>query len=148
MKDKIHPQYYNNSKVICACGNTWETGSTQKEIHTEICSACHPFYTGKQKLVDSARRVEKFQERAAKKTTTAKTRIGKKVKRATRDSKRKSISEKPKKLEIKKLETRNAKKVNRVPAKGGPASGWNKRVDKTDNTVKVVKKEVKPKTEK
>lgn len=94
MKDKIHPQYYANAKVICACGNIWQTGSTQKEIRVEICSACHPFYTGKQKLVDTARRVEKFEERAAKKTETAKMRRGRKVKKETRANKRKSISEK------------------------------------------------------
>jgi len=112
MKPKIHPTYYENAKVTCACGNTWETGSTQKEIHTEICSACHPFYTGKQKLVDSARRVEKFQERASKKDESSKGKLGKKLKRETRNSKRKSISDKPKKLEIK--GTRKDNKVNTV----------------------------------
>ncbi|RLC38884.1 50S ribosomal protein L31 [Candidatus Falkowbacteria bacterium] len=61
MKKKIHPKYNDNTNVICACGNNFVTGSTQVEIKTELCSACHPFYTGKQKLVDSARRVEKFQ---------------------------------------------------------------------------------------
>jgi len=67
MKKNIHPTYYPNAKVICACGNTFTTGATVKEIHVELCSACHPFYTGKQKLVDTARRVEKFQEKIAKK---------------------------------------------------------------------------------
>jgi len=94
MKKEIHPQYYTDAKVVCACGSIFETGSTQKEIRIEICSACHPFYTGKQKLVDTARRVEKFEERAAKKAVASKGRVGKKVKRAVRDSKRKSISEK------------------------------------------------------
>ena len=61
MKKDIHPKYYTDAKVICACGNIIETGSTLKEIKVELCSKCHPFYTGKQKLVDSARRVEKFQ---------------------------------------------------------------------------------------
>jgi len=60
MKKDIHPQYNTEAKVICACGNEFATGSTMDEIKTELCSACHPFYTGKQKLVDSARRVEKF----------------------------------------------------------------------------------------
>jgi len=59
MKEKIHPKYYN-AKVRCACGNEFEIGSTQKEIKVEICSKCHPFFTGKQKLVDTAGRVEKF----------------------------------------------------------------------------------------
>lgn len=63
MKAGIHPQY-NTIKVVCACGNTFETGSTlDKELHVEICSACHPFYTGKQKIVDTAGRVGKFQQK-------------------------------------------------------------------------------------
>ena len=62
MKEEIHPKYYN-SKVRCACGNEFEIGSTQKEIKVEICSKCHPFFTGKQKLVDTAGRVEKFYRR-------------------------------------------------------------------------------------
>ena len=68
MRKDIHPEYNKNAKVVCACGNEFLTGSTQKELRVELCSSCHPFYTGKQKLVDTARRVEKFQERAAKKT--------------------------------------------------------------------------------
>lgn len=60
MKKDIHPKYYPEAKVICACGNNFTTGSTLPELKVEICSVCHPFYTGKQKLVDSARRVEKF----------------------------------------------------------------------------------------
>jgi len=62
MKKGIHPNY-DNAKVICACGNTFETRSTKKEIHVEVCSACHPFFTGKQKIFDSAGRVEKFNRR-------------------------------------------------------------------------------------
>jgi large subunit ribosomal protein L31 len=62
MKKKIHPKYYN-AKVKCACGNEFEIGSTGKEIKVEICSKCHPFFTGKQKLVDTAGRVEKFYRR-------------------------------------------------------------------------------------
>jgi len=65
MKKDIHPKYYTNAKVVCACGNTFTTGSTKPEIRVDLCSACHPFYTGKQKLVDTARRVEKFQARVA-----------------------------------------------------------------------------------
>ncbi|MEA1962951.1 MAG: 50S ribosomal protein L31 [Patescibacteria group bacterium] len=61
MKKDIHPKYNDKAKVICACGNSFIVGSTLSEIKTELCSACHPFYTGKQKLVDTARRVEKFQ---------------------------------------------------------------------------------------
>lgn len=65
MKKEIHPTYYADAKVVCACGHTFTTGSTKKELHVEICSNCHPFYTGKQKLVDTAGRVEKFRTRAA-----------------------------------------------------------------------------------
>ena len=65
MKEGIHPEYYQ-TKVKCACGNEFETGSTMKEIHIEICSKCHPFFTGKQKLVDSAGRVERFRRKYAK----------------------------------------------------------------------------------
>lgn len=63
MKANIHPQFYPNAKVICACGNTFTTGSTVEEIHTEICSNCHPFYTGKQKLIDTAGTVDRFKRR-------------------------------------------------------------------------------------
>ena len=65
MKDAIHPQY-QKATVKCACGHTFETRSTKQEIRVEICSNCHGFFTGKQKLVDSAGRVEKFQKKYAK----------------------------------------------------------------------------------
>lgn len=82
MKKEIHPDYQTKAKVTCACGNSFTVGSTVPNIRVEICSMCHPFYTGKQKLVDTARRVEKFQEKLAKKDTAASARKGKKVKRA------------------------------------------------------------------
>ena len=85
MKKDIHPIYHQNAKVICACGNTFVTGSTQKEIKTELCSKCHPFYTGKQKLVDAARRVEKFQAKLKAQKEISKIRKSKKQKRAERD---------------------------------------------------------------
>lgn len=66
MKDNIHPQYFTDAKVVCACGNKFTTGSTRQEMHVEICSNCHPFYTGKSKLLDTAGVVEKFRARAAK----------------------------------------------------------------------------------
>ncbi|MCH8208528.1 MAG: 50S ribosomal protein L31 [Nitrospinae bacterium] len=59
MKADIHPKYFD-TLISCACGNKIQTGSTLKELHVEICSKCHPFYTGKQKLIDSAGRIEKF----------------------------------------------------------------------------------------
>ncbi len=84
MKKEIHPTYYKEAKVVCACGNTFTTGSSLPEIRVEICSQCHPFYTGKQKLLDTARRVEKYQARTAKQEDAAKERKGKKLKKATR----------------------------------------------------------------
>lgn len=60
MKEGIHPVYHPNAKVTCACGNTFTVGSTKPEIHVEICSVCHPFYSGQKKLVDQAGRVERF----------------------------------------------------------------------------------------
>ena len=78
MKKDIHPTYYPKAKVTCACGNAFTVGSTMKEIKVELCSACHPFYTGKQKLVDSARRVEKFKEKMEKKAAMAKVKKSKK----------------------------------------------------------------------
>ena len=65
MKTDIHPEYVL-SHVVCSCGNSFETRSTKPEIHVEVCSACHPFYTGKQKLMDSGGRVERFQRRLEK----------------------------------------------------------------------------------
>lgn len=65
MKDKIHPKWYTEAKVHCACGATFKTGSTMPEISVEICSACHPLFTGQQKFVDTAGRVDKFNQRAA-----------------------------------------------------------------------------------
>lgn len=67
MKKDIHPKYVA-AKIICACGQTIDTSSTKKEIRVEICSNCHPFYTGKQKLLDSAGRIERFRNKYAKKS--------------------------------------------------------------------------------
>jgi len=66
MKKDIHPKYYPKAKITCACGAVREVGSTMEAISVEVCSACHPLYTGKQKFIDKAGRVEKFRERAAK----------------------------------------------------------------------------------
>ncbi|HUU08309.1 MAG TPA: 50S ribosomal protein L31 [Dehalococcoidales bacterium] len=63
MKDKIHPNYYTDAKVICACGNTFTTGSTRKELKVEVCSQCHPFFTGERRVMDTAGRVERFRRR-------------------------------------------------------------------------------------
>lgn len=63
MKASIHPQWYQEAKVTCACGNSFITGSTLTEIRVEICSACHPFFTGQQKFIDTLGQVERFQKR-------------------------------------------------------------------------------------
>ena len=62
MKDKIHPQYME-AKVVCACGHTFTTGSTKPLLKVEVCSKCHPFFTGEQRIVDTAGRVERFKRR-------------------------------------------------------------------------------------
>jgi len=66
MKEKIHPQYYSDADVSCSCGNKFTTGSTRKQLKVELCSACHPFYTGERRMVDTAGRVERFKQRYAK----------------------------------------------------------------------------------
>lgn len=66
MKKDIHPKYYPEAKIICACGNTIITGSIKPEMKVEVCSACHPFYTGKKRLVDTTGRVDRFKKRMEK----------------------------------------------------------------------------------
>ncbi len=67
MKKDIHPKYHEETKVTCSCGNSFAVGSTRETLKVEVCSACHPFYTGKKKILDSMGRVEKFKQRMAKK---------------------------------------------------------------------------------
>ena len=66
MKEKIHPTYYPEAKASCSCGNTFTIGSTKPEIRVELCSQCHPFFTGEQRVIDTAGRVERFRRRYAK----------------------------------------------------------------------------------
>ena len=66
MKQKIHPKYYPKAQVKCACGSTFTIGSTKEFLEVEICSQCHPFYTGKEKIVDTLGQVQKFRERLTK----------------------------------------------------------------------------------
>lgn len=117
MKKDIHPKFNNQTKVRCACGNTFTTGSTKDEIYVEICSACHPFYTGKQKLVDTARRVEKFEERKSKITKAAAERKGKKAKKVAQKKRQQSKSEivpekKAKKKPVKKVAKKTVTKTD------------------------------------
>lgn len=102
MKKDIHPKYYNNAKVKCACGNSFEVGATLEKIEVEICSACHPFYTGQEKIIDTAGRVEKFKKKVAKqealkKTTSSKKRI------AVKQKNNEEVVKKTKKVEKKEI---------------------------------------------
>jgi large subunit ribosomal protein L31 len=72
MKKNIHPKYYEKAQVKCVCGNTFTVGSTKEFIETEICSKCHPFYTGKEKNLDTVGQVQKFRKRLEKKRETKK----------------------------------------------------------------------------
>lgn len=84
MKTAIHPKYYSDARVVCACGSTFTVGSTVQEIHIELCSQCHPFYTGKQNFVDTSGRIEKFVAKAEATAKKAGTSVGKKAKTAKR----------------------------------------------------------------
>lgn len=88
MKPSLHPTYFTEAKIICACGAEYKTGSTQERIDIELCAACHPFFTGKQKIVDSARRVEKFSDRGTKKAVAVKTSKDKAADKAARAQKK------------------------------------------------------------
>lgn len=94
MKPEIHPDYFENATITCACGTIYHIGSTKEDTQVELCAACHPFYTGKQKIIDTARRMEKFAERSVKKATVA---TGKKVKREKRAVQKKVKEEKTEK---------------------------------------------------
>jgi large subunit ribosomal protein L31 len=72
MKQAIHPKYYPTAQVKCSCGKTYQIGSTKEYTETETCSSCHPFYTGKARLVNAMGRVDKFMKKVAKKDTFAK----------------------------------------------------------------------------
>ncbi len=73
MKAKIHPKYYPEARIICACGNTYTTGSTSPELKVDICSQCHPFYTGEQRIVDTAGQVDRFMKRLERTADTVET---------------------------------------------------------------------------
>ncbi|MBX4205470.1 MAG: 50S ribosomal protein L31 [Candidatus Doudnabacteria bacterium] len=82
MKQELHPTYFPEAKVVCACGNTFTTGSTLKELHVEICSNCHPFYTGKQNLLDVAGTIDRFKKRSSKSADIKSKKITKKLAKA------------------------------------------------------------------
>lgn len=93
MKKEIHPEYFKTATITCSCGAIYKIGSTKEDIAVESCAACHPFYTGKQKMMDTARRVEKFTDRASQKATVV---TGKKVKKEKRATQKKTKEEKTK----------------------------------------------------
>ncbi|MGC8651209.1 MAG: 50S ribosomal protein L31 [Minisyncoccia bacterium] len=95
MKKDLHPQYYDKAEVICACGAHFTVGSTVQSMKVEICSQCHPFYTGQNKIIDTAGRVQKFEARMKKtevlkaKAPSKKTRLSKQKAKITKESKTK-----------------------------------------------------------
>lgn len=70
MRDKIHPKWYPSAQVICACGNAWTVGATVEQIRTDVCSKCHPFFTGEQRIVDTEGQVERFVRRLERAVST------------------------------------------------------------------------------
>lgn len=85
MKAAIHPQWYSDAKVSCACGNSFTVGSTKEEIRVEICGKCHPFFTGEMKFVDTLGRVERFQQKQEKAKEQASVLAAKKQKKADQE---------------------------------------------------------------
>jgi large subunit ribosomal protein L31 len=108
MKAKIHPKWYDSAIVTCACGNTFTVGATVPEIQVEVCSACHPFYTGQMKYVDTAGRVDAFKEKQAKAKTKV---LSKADKRRIKKEKRiKKELERPDTLEELRKRVKKSKK--------------------------------------
>lgn len=104
MKKDIHPKYHEDTVVTCACGNTFTTGSTLSEIRVELCNECHPFFTGKQRFVDTAHRVEKFKTKMGKVQAAASARKGKKAKKLAKAKKQEDTDDK--KETVKKTENK------------------------------------------
>jgi large subunit ribosomal protein L31 len=97
MKKDIHPKWFNEAKVVCACGNSFTVGSTQELIKVEVCSECHPFYTGQQKFVDTLGRVEKFHKKQKEASenivSKRKKRLQKKLSQEKEDQRPKTLKE-------------------------------------------------------
>jgi large subunit ribosomal protein L31 len=142
MKKDIHPNY-GKSIVTCSCGNTFETRSTVPEIHVEICSVCHPFYTGKQKLVDTAGRVDKFRSRMQKmeEIKSQKTKLPKKLQEQKIQIPAKPKTKtKPEKTDIKIEEIESSDDSVRVPTESvgkKPA-----KTEKSQETIEEIKEEL------
>ncbi|OGL87798.1 50S ribosomal protein L31 [Candidatus Uhrbacteria bacterium RIFCSPLOWO2_02_FULL_49_11] len=93
MKNNIHPVYHPSITITCACGAQYTTGSTAESMHVEICAHCHPFYTGKQKLVDAARRVEKFKDKATRSTALQAAAIERSTRKKVREKEKQQEAE-------------------------------------------------------
>lgn len=85
MKAEIHPTYYPEATVTCACGNTWKTGSTQESIRTDVCSACHPFFTGEQRIVDTEGQVDRFYKKLKVHEDYQKEKVARETEKASAD---------------------------------------------------------------
>jgi large subunit ribosomal protein L31 len=94
MKTDIHPKWYSDAQVVCACGSMFTVGSTKQSIHVEICSKCHPFFTGEMKYVDTLGRVEKFQQKQAK----AKVTYAKLIEKKKQKQEKERVAKQPKTL--------------------------------------------------
>lgn len=93
MRTGIHPEYHPNAVITCACGSTFTVGSTMPKIQVELCSACHPFYTRKQKVMDTAGRVDRFQKRSDRQQTVSAKRVGRRAKKERNVERRRVKSE-------------------------------------------------------
>jgi len=113
MKSKIHPKYYKDATITCSCGNVFKVGSTVEKLEIEICSACHPFYTGKKKLIDSAGQVDRFKKKMemAKKFKEEKEAKAKAKKAASKKAKKST------KKTTKKVTKKTTKKVTKKATK-------------------------------
>lgn len=117
MKADIHPKYYQNITITCSCGHKIVAGSTSEKLSTELCSACHPFYTGTQKLVDTARRVDKFEARRKKAIELKEKTLAAKKQKSTAD-KQDDNKKKSEKTKAKTAKTKSSKTaVNKTPKK-------------------------------
>jgi large subunit ribosomal protein L31 len=137
MKQGIHPTYYPDAQVICACGNTWTTGSTRKMIRTDVCSACHPFFTGEQRIVDTAGQVDRFMRRLQQaEERAAQVQVQQKAEEAARKAaaQARARGESPKKA--KQIAERAAEDV--IAAHGQGKEAVEVAVEAGDNTVEAV----------
>ena len=139
MKKDLHPTYYEKANIKCACGNSIAVGSTVEKMSVEVCSNCHPFYTGKKRIVDTAGKVEKFEARLkkAKEMQQKRKEIVKKPKRIQKSQESKEKAEKEsKKIEKPKKSDKKSKKSANHPSGDQPKAGKTKNEEKTKKNTK------------